>query len=88
MRILSIDAWAGTESNTWEWNQWFDVGNFPEEMIDNSDGDILQWLRENDLLNKGVGLNMCYIDDDQYNKVVTRKRDHKPLFAIEYGNNF
>jgi len=88
MRILSIDAWGGYEPNTWEWNQWFDVGNFPEEMIDDSDRDILQWFRENDFLNKGVGLNMCYIDDDQYNKVITRKRDNKPLFAIEYGNNF
>lgn len=26
------------------------------------------------------------IDDDQYNLVLIRKTDHKPIYAIEYGN--
>ena len=87
MNILSIDAWAGNEPKTWEWNNWYSVGEFPKELIESKPQIILKWFRKNGYLNKGVGLNRCYIEDDQYNLVICSRVDCKPLYAIEYGKN-
>lgn len=87
MRILSIDAWAGEGRGQWDWNNWFDVGIFPEELIDSSNRQILKWFRDNGYLSDISKGKVC-INDDQYNLVICYKSNNMPIFAIEYGCHY
>lgn len=87
-KILSIDAWADccgcdhTENDMarcWTWNQWYTIGhcadipNTIEEAFKLVDGDASK-------------LNEYYLDDDQYNIVITEKKTNMPIIAFEYGS--
>lgn len=100
-RILSIDAWAGPcmdsshteencDCNNWEWNNWFNTGVFyyESEYGELTEDTALQCIA--DKLGgspKEVKENF-YIEDDQYNMVLCDKKDHKPIYAIEYGSEY
>ena len=78
--ILSIDAWAGCEKGSWEWNSWHNVGEFDGSL--EKDCKIIRWFINNGYLNAKAARRV-YVDDDQYNLVICAKKDHQPLFAIE-----
>lgn len=84
-KILSIDAWASGEETSWEWNAWYNVGNFDGNIDDNKA--IIPWFVEQGLL-KSKALQECEIEDDQYNLVIVNKETREPIYAIEYGNQF
>lgn len=80
--ILSIDAWANGEG--WDWNAWYGVGKVDVTVCDKPDADILAFMVEEGYL-KPKALECCYVDDDQYNKVICDKETHEPIYAIAYG---
>jgi len=81
-KILSIDAWGGTERGSWEWNNWHTIGEI--EAIPDTNRKILKLLREEGFLSRG-SIGAVEIDDDQYNLVICDRSNHEPLIAIEYG---
>ena len=83
-KILSIDAICGCERNSWEWNNWYTVEEIEE--IPTSDLKIIQLFIDLGLLEKSAKRKV-YVNDDQYNYVITAKKGHRPLYAIEYGAN-
>ena len=86
MKILSVDAWAGDEPGSWDWNQWFHVGDISTKDFDKmkSNREYIKYFRDEGYItdySKGkVG-----IDDDGYNIVLIEKGTRRPLYAIEYG---
>lgn len=93
MRILSIDAWAGSCGECeacksedradvygcWEWNSWHEIGKF--------EGDLnspLQWLIDEGYLGASAD-SLVTIEDDGLNLVITEKINGRPLYAIEYN---
>lgn len=85
MNILSIDAWR-TPDGGWTWNQWYSVGSIDQATFDTltTTRSILRWMRNQGLLN-AHSAGRVELDDDGYNLVICDRRDHRPLFAIEYG---
>jgi hypothetical protein len=86
MQVLSIDAWTvlndGEDSPSWEWNNWFRVGN-----IDISDKDTDYQIIEKMFVNGFISnIQDADLEDDQYNYVIVDKQTREPLFAIEYGS--
>jgi len=89
MKVLSIDAWAGDEPFTWDWNNWFTVGEISKEEFERlkTDQDYATWFYEEGYTTTD-DLSLCFIDDDQYNITVCDKSDGRPVFAIEYGPEY
>lgn len=84
MRILSIDAW-GNKYDGYDWNAWYEVGNISIEDFDSIENYAL-WFVSNDYVN--APKELYYVNDDGFNIVIYVKATHKPLFAIEYGNEY
>jgi hypothetical protein len=86
MRILSIDTWAGDEEGTWEWNNWFYIGDITKEEFETLDTDekVLEFMSIDYIRNT----ELCGVEDNQYNIIITDKRDGRPLYAIEYGPEY
>jgi hypothetical protein len=82
-RILSIDAWAGAELGSWEWNEWHHVGDI-DNIPATNDEIIKLFIAEGYL--KETAFDKVFVEDDQYNFVIRVKKDDCPLWAIEYGN--
>ena len=89
MKILSIDAWAGTAPKSWEWNNWYHVGDIAKEDFEKLDTDkkIATWFFENGYTTN-ADMRRIIIDDDQYNIVICEKKTGMPIFAIEYGPEY
>ena len=87
-RILSIDAWAGQEKGTWEWNQWHGVGYFPADKLDAGARAILSFLRNDLALLSKESAGRVTLEDDGYNLVIMERSNRRPLFAIEHGAGF
>lgn len=89
MKILSIDAWAGDEPKTWEWNNWHNVGEIYKEDFEKleTDKQIATWFMENGYTTMD-DMRQITIEDDQYNVVICEKKTGMPLFCIEYGNSY
>lgn len=89
MKILSIDAWAVDEPRTWEWNQWYNVGEISKEEFEklNSDKKILHYMKRNGYITT-ANKRKVVVEDDQYNKTICDRSDYRPLFAIEYGPEY
>ena len=94
-KILSIDAWAGYEPNTWEWNNWFHVGDIDKKAFEKLTTDqkttnrkILKYFRNKGYLNS-TSQGLCGVEDhDEYNVVITDRKNGRPLYAIEYGPEY
>lgn len=84
-RILSIDAWAGQEEGTWDWNSWHKVGEYTGNLDD--DNAILEFFIREGFL-KPEAKTKVYLNDDGHNIVLTADSNHEPLYAIEHGNKF
>ena len=83
--ILSIDAWADGEDG-WTWNNWDKVGVLEDAaLLDNEDA-LIDWFITEGFL-KDTAKGKVYVDDDQYNLVITDEETHEPLFAVEYGSH-
>ncbi len=81
-KVLSIDAWAGMEEGTWEWNAWHNVGEL--ELTDSElDNPIEKMIQEGFLKDSARG--RAELEDDGYNVVILDKETREPIFAIEYG---
>jgi hypothetical protein len=82
-KVLSVDAWAD-EGDSWTWNQWFDSSTYDEE----TDGPLTEAnalaFFERDYFAR-EDMHLFEIDDDQYNLVLIRKDNRRPVYAIEYG---
>lgn len=82
-QVLSIDAWADSEPNSWTWNQWFDAGEV-ELDIDAPATDILSAMHEAGFIrNPELGS----VEDDGHNVIIVDKKTYEPIFAIVYGEN-
>ena len=79
-RVLSIDAWADSEPDSWNWNEWWKVG---EVDLDANVIDV-EWSVKEGYVNRRA-LKECEVDDDGYNLTLMVKGTHKPLYAVEYG---
>ena len=86
MKILSIDARAGYEPETWEWNNWFKVGEISKEEFESlkTNNQIAEWMHENGYTTTS-NIEKIHFEDDGYNIVLCDKEDLQPIFAIEYG---
>ena len=86
LNILSIDAWAGMEPKTWDWNNWFKVGTISKEDFEklNTTRKVLKYMRDEGYLTDN-SIGKCTVEDDQYNIVVCYRSNGCPLLAIEYG---
>jgi hypothetical protein len=81
-KVLSIDALAGMEEGTWEWNAWHNVGEL--ELTDSElDNPIEKMIQEGFLKDSARG--RAELDDDGHNVVILDKETKEPIFAIEYG---
>ena len=81
-KVLSIDAWAGDEPQSWDWNAWYDAG---EVLIDiNAEPKtVLSTMQDAGYIrNPELG----DVEDDQYNLVIVDKATREPIFAIVYGD--
>ena len=79
-QVLSIDAWA--DSDSWTWNTWYKAGEITLD-IDSPNDEILSLMyQEGFITNPQEG----DIEDDQYNLVIVDKKTREPIFAIEYGS--
>lgn len=89
MKILSIDAWAGYEPKTWDWNNWYTVGEISKEEFESlqTDKDYRLWFKHNGYTTT-ADKEKVSIEDDQYNIVVCDAKTLRPLFAIEYGPEY
>ena len=87
-KILSIEAWADGEDG-WYWNNWNCVGELEDEtLLDNGrNEELIAWFIQEGYL-KETAKDLVYVDDDQYNLVITHKDSHEPIYAVEYGNNY
>lgn len=87
MKILSIDAWR--DGDGWTWNDWFTVGDITKEEFETlkTNRQIIRYFRaEGYIGDKSKGL--VGVDDDQYNIVITVRKNNRPLYAIEYGPEY
>lgn len=82
VNVLSIEAWA--YGDEWSWNSWHKVGTCDLDTLPDNESGQLAWFVSEGYANERA-LTECYIDDDQYNFVLTVKATHEPLFAIAYG---
>mgnify|MGYP001454549104 CR=1 FL=1 len=89
VNVLSIDAWAygSEEERGWNWNNWFKVGTVDLDDVPISEEGKLQWFVSQGYASERA-LRECYIDDDQYNYVLTVTATGEPLFAIAYGEAY
>lgn len=79
-QVLSIDAWADSEPNSWTWNQWFNAGNI-ELDINAPEHEILAAMNDAGFIrNPELG----DIDDDGHNLVIVDKVTREPIFAVVY----
>lgn len=86
-KVLNIDAWTGMEENTWQWNNWFNFGEYDEnEYGELNKENALKYFA--DQLANPSKVNEYDVDDDQYNLVLIRKDTLEPILAIEYGSHF
>jgi len=83
-KILSIDAWADCEPKSWNWNAWYIVGHIDHDKIPEKDCKVIRWLINNGFIRQDARRRV-YVEDDGYNLVICARKDHMPLFAIEYG---
>ena len=81
-KVLSIDAWAGNEPNSWDWNNWYNAGTVDID-INASKDVILQAMLDKGFITQIEGGD---VEDDQYNLVIVDKSTREPIFAIEYGS--
>ena len=81
--VLSIDAWAGSDEGSWDWNNWHRIGQI-EIDINGEESRIIEAMIHDGYLS-GKARGLVEIEDDQYNLVVVNKETREPLFAIEYG---
>jgi hypothetical protein len=79
--VLSIDAWAEPDGG-WTWNQWFNVGSIDLD-LDAEDRQIIQAMVNAGYLTQ-QGLDVCDVEDDDYNIVIVDRETREPVFAIEY----
>lgn len=84
MRILSIDAWAGDEEGTWDWNNWHTVGQAGKEVLDLTNDKLIEFMIEEGFLKQGCE-KLVEVEDDGYNIVFSDRETFEPIFAIEYG---
>jgi hypothetical protein len=86
-KVLSIDAWAGDEPNTWDWNNWYTIG-YVEVDINAAQPAIVDALIDANILSPKSrdAANAAIMDDDQYNLVFCDPATHEPLYAVEYGS--
>jgi hypothetical protein len=91
LTIFSIDAWAGYDGGGWQWNNWYKVGTISVEEFEaitkKGDKAIAEWFHDNGYTTSS-DMRRILIDDDQYNIVICEKKGGRPLFAIEYGNDY
>ena len=80
--VLSIDAW-GNETDGYTWNQWFNVGTIDLD-LDAENRQIIQAMVAAGYLTQ-QGLDVCDIEDDNYNLVIVDRETREPVLAIEYG---
>ena len=83
-KVLSIEAWAGMEEGSWEWNNWFNVGEL--ELTDSELNNPIERMIQEGFL-KESARERAALDDDGHNVVIVDKETREPIFAIEYGNN-
>lgn len=83
-KVFSIEAWAGMEEGSWEWNNWFYVGEL--ELTDSELNNPIERLIQEGFL-KESARERGAVDDDGHNVVIVDKETREPIFAIEYGNN-
>jgi hypothetical protein len=79
--VLSIDAWGNLEDG-YEWNQWFNVGTIDLD-LDAEDRQIIQAMVNAGYLTQ-QGLDVCDVEDDDYNLVIVDRETREPVYAIEY----
>jgi hypothetical protein len=83
-KVLSIDAWAGDNEFSWEWNDWHYIDSI--RLVDiNDNSEILTALVEHGFI-KASAMNRVDLEDDSINVVVVNKDTREPLYAIEYIN--
>ena len=81
-KVLSIDAWAGDEPGSWDWNNWYNVGTVDIDINASKDA-ILKAMLDQGFITQIAGGD---IEDDQYNLVIVDDATREPIFAIEYGS--
>lgn len=89
MKVLSIDAWGGDEPKTWDWNNWFTVGEISKEEFETleTDKDFRLWFKRNGYTTTASKKKVT-IEDDQHNVCLCDAKTLMPLFAIEYGPEY
>jgi hypothetical protein len=81
--VLSIDAWAGDEPHSWDWNAWYSAGKVSVN-LDAEPHEILAAMADAGFIrNPELG----DVEDDQYNLVIVDKDSREPIFAIVYGDH-
>ena len=81
-QVLSIDAWAGSEAGSWEWNNWHDIGRI--ELTARELDNPIEAMIEAGFL-KETARELAGVDDDGHNVVIINKETLEPVYAIVYG---
>lgn len=85
VNVLSIDAWADGDGG-WTWNNWHKVGECDLDTLPEDEAGKVVWFVSEGYASARA-LTECFIDDDQYNFVLTVRSTFEPLFAIAYGES-
>ena len=80
--LLSIDAWA--DADGWQWNDWHKIASVPVGTADLSPRKLFRFLRSEGYLSAS-SVGRVAVEDDQYNIVIIDSSNHRPLYAIAYG---
>ena len=83
LKVISIDAWAGDEPRSWDWNAWYDAGEVAVD-ISAPPQTVLRKMQAAGFIRSA---KLCAVEDDTYNLVIVDRRTREPLFAIVYGDS-
>jgi hypothetical protein len=82
VNVLSIDARRNCD-NCWEWNDWHKVGRIDVSVCDLPARALLKVMRSEGYLS-AYSAGRVAVKDDGYNRMIVRRSDNMPLFAIDY----
>ena len=84
--VVEIDAWAGDEEGSWDWNSWSYVGHLEIDLdLPHCYEDVVRLLVSRGFLREDCA-DQVEVEDDGFNLVVVDKETREPCFAVEYGS--
>lgn len=76
--IMQVEAWAGDEEGSWNYNNVWNIGSVAVKETDDLKIIFQNWLDEN----VGINWDVWEIRDDGYDVEVVNRETSEPIFCI------